>query len=302
MPTIAIKGKQWYLDGAITYPGSPAEGLLMNVRMVNATFEDRNRNDFDANANTDAFIAHIPDYRDHGIRAFTLCLQGGMPGYENALNSAFNPNGSLRDDYLARVERVIRACDNEGIAIILGCYYQRQDQILADENALRAGVVNTAQWVTDPRFKNVVLEIANEHAHRGFTHDLIRSPEGQIELINLAKQTAPDLIVTTSGMGSGRKDERIAEIADFIIIHFNNTDIADVPDRINALKHLNKPIVCNEDTKIRARGAEIASLCVEHDCSWGLMRSAVNQYAPFTFEGAKDDPETYARIRELSNG
>jgi hypothetical protein len=134
MPTIAIKGKQWYLDGAITYPGSPAEGLLMNVRMVNATFEDRNRNDFDAN--TDAFIAHIPDYRDHGIRAFTLCLQGGMPGYEDALNSAFNPNGSLRDDYLARVERVIRACDNEGIAIILGCYYQRQDQILADENAL----------------------------------------------------------------------------------------------------------------------------------------------------------------------
>jgi hypothetical protein len=121
--------------------------------------------------------------------------------------------------------------------------------------------------------------IANEHAHRGFTHDLIRSPEGQVELINLAKQTAPDLIVTTSGMGSGRKDERIAEIADFIIIHFNNTDIADVPDRINALKHLNKPIVCNEDTKIRARGAEIASLCAG---AYEWMKSRVDEPSPAT--------------------
>lgn len=29
MTAIAIKGTQWYLDGAISYKGSPAEGLLM---------------------------------------------------------------------------------------------------------------------------------------------------------------------------------------------------------------------------------------------------------------------------------
>ena len=248
--------------------------------MVNATFEDRNRTDFDPDANTDIFIARIPDYRDHGIRAFTLCLQGGMPDYEGALNSAINPDGSLRPDYMARVERVIRASDEAGVAIILSCYYQRQDDILANDDAIRAGVVNTVQWISDKGFSNVVLEVANEYAHRGFTHDLIRSPEGQVELITLAKETMPDLIVTTSGMGSGRKDERIASVADFIIIHFNNTDIEDVPDRINALKHYDKPILCNEDTKIRARGAQVASLCIEHNCSWGLMRRSVNQAYP----------------------
>lgn len=301
MTTLTIQNTNWLLNHQITYPGAAAEGLLMNVRMVNATFEDRNRTDFDPDANTDTFIASIPDYYNHGIRAFTLCLQGGMPGYEGAMNSAFEPDGSLRPDYLKRVGRVIETCDQQGIAIILSCFYQRQDQILENADAIRQGVINTVQWITDQQYAHVMIEIANEHAHRGFTHDIIRDPEGQVELIQLAKKMAPQLIVTTSGMGSGRLDERIAQAGDFLIIHFNNTDIQDVPERIEALKHFAKPIVCNEDTKINARGAEVASLCVQHHCSWGLMRSRVNQNYPFVFEGAKDDPQTYARLKALTS-
>ncbi|MBT3265498.1 DUF4185 domain-containing protein, partial [Candidatus Poribacteria bacterium] len=86
--SVAIVDGQWRINGEITYPGAQAEGLLMNVRMVNSTFEDRNRNDFDSDANTDAFLRHIRDYYAHGVRAFTLNLQGGLPGYEGALNSA----------------------------------------------------------------------------------------------------------------------------------------------------------------------------------------------------------------------
>lgn len=301
MTKIDIRDTQWLIDGKVTYPGAQAEGLLMNVRMVNATFEDRNRADFDSDANTRAFMDRIPDYYAHGIRAFTLCLQGGMPGYEGVLNSAFESDGVLREGYLGRVEWVIRACDEIGIAVILGCFYQRQDQVLADSEAVRSAVGNTVCWIGERGFTNVVLEVANEHAHRGFTHEIIRSPEGQVELITFAKETCPDLIVTTSGMGSGRASEKIVEIADFIIIHFNNTPIEEVPDRISAFKGLSKPIVCNEDTKIHNRGAEVASLCVAQGCSWGLMRSAVNQYDPFEFSGADDDPETYVRIRELTD-
>jgi hypothetical protein len=91
--------------------------------MANAIFEDRRRPEFDTEANTASFLAGIPDYAAHGIRAFTLCLQGGMPGYEGAVNSAFNPDGSLRPHYLQRVRRVIEACDRQGIVVILGCYY-----------------------------------------------------------------------------------------------------------------------------------------------------------------------------------
>ena len=86
----------------MTYAGTKGEGMLLNVRMVNATFEDRNRPEFDADANTQEFLAALPDYVGHGVRAFTLNLQGGTPGYEGAVNSAFNPDGSLRDPYMRR--------------------------------------------------------------------------------------------------------------------------------------------------------------------------------------------------------
>ena len=301
MTRIGISQTQWQIDGSVTYPGTTAEGLLMNVRMVNSTFEDRHRTDFDPDANTQSFIDHIPDYAAHGIRAFTLCLQGGMPGYEGALNSAFEPDGSLRADYLARVERVIRACDAQGVGVILSCFYQRQDQLLADADAIRASVVHAVRWIADCAFTNVVLEIANEHAHQGFSHDLIRRPDGQVELIGLAKETHPELLVSTSGMGSGRAAESICEIADFIIIHFNNTPIEAVPERVEAFRRFGKPIICNEDTKIRAKGAAIVALCVQINCSWGLMSESVNQWYPFEFNGAADDPETYARIKELTS-
>ena len=142
----------------------------MNVRMVNAVFEDRRKPDFDPEAITDRFLAHLPDYAAHGVRAFTLCLQGGMPGYEGAAQLGVRPDGSLREPYLARVQRVIEACDRQGLVVILGCYYQRQDQVLADEAAVRAGVVNVAHWIRRSGFRNVVLEIANEFDHGGFDH------------------------------------------------------------------------------------------------------------------------------------
>jgi hypothetical protein len=43
--TVAINGVCWLINGRVTYPGAEAEGLLMNVRMVNVTFEDRNRDE-----------------------------------------------------------------------------------------------------------------------------------------------------------------------------------------------------------------------------------------------------------------
>ena len=104
---VSIKDTRWYLNGHLTYSSTQAEGLLMNVRMVNAIFEDRKRPEFDADKNTDEFISAIPDYSVQGVRAFTVNLQGGFPGYEGAVNSAFNANGSLRKSYLQRTKRVI---------------------------------------------------------------------------------------------------------------------------------------------------------------------------------------------------
>src|SRR5262249_23493139 len=49
---VAIRNDHWLLNESVTYAGSKAEGRLMNVRMVNAVFEDTRRLDFLAEANT----------------------------------------------------------------------------------------------------------------------------------------------------------------------------------------------------------------------------------------------------------
>lgn len=297
---VSIKDTRWYLDGRLTYPAAQAEGLLMNVRMVNVVFEDRKRSDFDAEKNTDGFIAAIPEYAAQGVRAFTVNLQGGFPGYEGAVNSAFNPDGSLRKGYLQRVKRVIHTCDRNGVVVILGCYYQRQDQILKDAQAVRAGVVNAVRWITESGFSNVVLEIANEFNHSGFDHAILKKPEGQVELIRLAKKTSPKLLVSTSGLGNGRLPDNVARASDFLLIHFNSTKLDDIPKRIQALRKYGKPIVCNEDNKHGIEAAKAAQLSVRHGASWGFMHNKINQYFPLQFRGIEDDPTVYGMLKTLT--
>ncbi|MBI3465757.1 MAG: serine hydrolase [Planctomycetes bacterium] len=297
---VAILDGRWHINGRVTYPASKAEGLLMNVRMVNAVFEDRARPEFDPEANTDEFLAKVPDYAAHGVRAFTLSLQGGMPGYEGAVNSAFEPDGTLRASYFKRIRRVIEACDRHGVVIILGCYYQRQDHVLKDEAAVKAGVVNVARWIADYGFPNVMLEIANEFSHPGFDHRILRSPEGQAELIRLAKKTAPGLLVSTSGIGDGKLPDVVAEASDFLLIHFNGVTVEAIPERIRALQKFRKPIVCNEDAKTGEAAARAAEASVNNGASWGLMLEKLNQHFPFTFKGAEDDPVVYGRLKQLT--
>lgn len=298
---VSIEGNHWLLNGELTYRGTKAEGLLLNVRMVNATFADRDRPDFDEDANTAEFIAQIPDYVAHGVRAFTLNLQGGFPGYEGAVNSGINADGTLRFDSLQRIRRVISACDQHGAAVILGCFYQRQDQLLANEAAVRRAVVNVAKWIQTRGFRNVVLEVANESGHPGFDHPTLKTPAGIADLIRLARRTAPGLLVSCSGLGDGALDPRIAQTSDFLLIHLNSTRLVDIPRRIAALQKYGKPVVCNEDDKVGDAGARAAEACVAQGASWGFMAQHVNQDFPFTFRGAADDPVVYAALARLAS-
>jgi len=301
---VEIVNNRWHLNGSVTYPGTSVEGLLLNVRMVNSTFSDRNDatqpKGFDADANTDRFIAQIPAYVASGVRAFTLCLQGGMPGYEKALNSAFDADGSLRSEELARVARVIHASDEHGAAVILGLFYQRQTPIFKSDDAIRAGVVNAVRWITEQKFTNVLVEIANEYPHPRFTHELIKSPEGMASLIRLAKETAPGLLVTASGYGNGTIHDEVAEVCDFLTPHFNGTGVEKIPQRLKALKKFTKPIVCNEDNKRGKNAADALHACVENNASYGLMLQGHNQHFPFHFDGPEDDPVFYSALKELT--
>jgi hypothetical protein len=69
---VSLKRNRWFVNGELTYPGTRAEGLLMNVPMVNSVVEDRNKPDFDPDSNTSRFLACLPEYEAHGIAAFTI--------------------------------------------------------------------------------------------------------------------------------------------------------------------------------------------------------------------------------------
>jgi hypothetical protein len=69
------------------------------------------------------------------------------------------------------------------------------DPILKNDAAVRAAVVNVAQWNRGCGFANVVLEIANESGHGGFNHTLLKTAQGQVEPIASATKVHPNLLV-----------------------------------------------------------------------------------------------------------
>jgi hypothetical protein len=317
---ISIDGTKFRLNGELTYEGSrpEARGRLMNVRMVNATFDDENPatrpEGFDPEENTNAFISSMDEYRAKGILAFTMNLQGGMPGYEGAVNSAFHSDGQLKPDYLARVSRVIEAANQKGMVIILGFFYQRQDQILENREAVITATKNAALWLTEKGYLNVMVEISNEYRHPGFDHPILLEEEGQVLLMETVRSFAPHLLVSTSGMGDAQFDERLAREADFILIHGNTTEPEDYPARIAVLKGFKKPIVFNEDwcfhDDTRGIPDAIAKLKAAFDngASWGIMNQKRNQTYPFQFgidvpsAGANEalNFEVYEEIQRLT--
>ena len=114
MTTISNTGDQFYIDGEVTYPGRTfrghkIEGLLLNSRMVQATFDDANpatrdrwaypdTGVWDPQRNVREFLDSLPIYREHGVLAVTLNFQGGSPeGYSKEQpweNTALRPTGS----------------------------------------------------------------------------------------------------------------------------------------------------------------------------------------------------------------
>ena len=96
--TVSIVRDEFHINGKPTYAGRTwnghkIQGLLLNSRMVQGIFDDRNPDTtklwaypdtgvWDAERNTREFIAAMPEWRSHGLLAFTLNLQGGSPqGY-----------------------------------------------------------------------------------------------------------------------------------------------------------------------------------------------------------------------------
>ena len=271
---VSIDGTKFRMNGEPTYKGCvDIEGFLFNIRTVNAIFDDtlgkvnwfdddgsQRKNGYAAygrwivpessEANTLRFIHALSQYREHGVLAVNLCLQGGHPlngkpwieeGHGSAgrrpnghrdfyHNSAFNADGSLDATYVERVAEVIEACDGLGMAVILQLFYFGQDPVFDSE----ADVLNAADcavdWICEQGYQNVIVEIANEVMQGHFHHDILK-PGRVVELVHCVQNGARErhgrnLIVSTSEAALLRpkqwtEDEidLVFEACDIVIIH-----------------------------------------------------------------------------------
>jgi hypothetical protein len=272
--TVSIDGAAFRINGEPTYAGRVfeghrVEGLLFNARMVQGIFDDENpatagrwaypdTGRWEADRNTDEFVAAMPEWRAHGLLAVTLNLQGGSPeGYSKEQpweNSAVAPDGSLKPAYLRRLARILDRADELGMVVIVGIYYFGQDERVRDEAAVVRGVEETARWLLESGYTNVILEINNECDVPRYEHAILQ-PGRVHELIERAKGVSYGgrrLPVGTSFRGRSVPTEAVVAASDLVLLHGNGvTDpafIGEMTARTRALPaYRPMPIVFNED-------------------------------------------------------
>jgi hypothetical protein len=270
---VSIVGDAFHINGRPTYPGRTwngrkIEGLLLNSRMVQGIFDDLNpetvklwaypdTGKWDAERNTREFVAAMPSWREHGLLAFTINLQGGSPqGYSRDQpwhNSAITEQGQLRPEYMDRLARIIDRADELGMVVILGIFYFGQDQRLADEEAVKRALDRAVDWVLDHGYKNVLIEVNNECNVR-YDHDILR-PERVHELIERAKgrtRGSRRLLAGTSYGGGTIPKENVVRASDFLLLHGNGVgDPARIAQMVRQTRHIPgyrpMPILFNED-------------------------------------------------------
>lgn len=271
---VSIDGADFRINGDLTYAGrrwndQRIEGLLLNSRMVQATFDDLNPQTrgmwaypdtgvWDADRNLREFLAAMPIWRQHGLLAITVNFQGGSPqGYSKSQpwhNSAFTDTGELRPDYAHRMQQVIEKADELGMIVILGYFYFGQDQRLKDEGAVIAATENATRWVLDQRFGNVLIEVNNECDVAAYDHDILK-PARVHELIEKVKATrrfGRRLLVGTSYGGGAIPRENVVRASDFLLLHGNGVKdpirIVEMVQQTRAVPgYRQMPILFNED-------------------------------------------------------
>lgn len=268
---VTIKGDDFYINGKITYQGVTwnghrIEGLLFNSRMVQGVFDDENPDTrdlfkypdtgkWDPDRNTNEFLAAMKTWREHGLLAFTLNLQGGSPiGYGNHgwVNTAFDEDGNLKKPYLKRLKKILDRADDLGMVVILGYFYQGQDEHLRDERAVLNAVDNATNWLLRQDYRNVMVEVDNE-CDVTYDHPILAAPRVHELIARVKAMHKGDfhLLVSTSFRGNAIPTVKVANVADFLLIHGNKVEkperIAQMVTETRAQTKRQIPVLFNED-------------------------------------------------------
>lgn len=310
---IDIQKEKFVINGRPTYSEIPhsnkaAQGLLMNARFIQGIFDDKagrekyarfGSPEYDPERNTDDLISALPEWYDHGLRAFTVGLQGGGPvftveDWTQIDNTPFSEDGKSFDPaYEGRLDRLIRAADKVGMVVIVSLFYQAQAHRLRDGTAIRNAVKTACSVLKSGGYSNVIIEVANEHQVGNFIlHPIIHSSEGMAYLIGLAREQSGGMPVGSSG-GGNYINEEISRESDVILIHGNGCTRQMFYNQIKNIRgwNLNKPIVCNEDSPCYSQ----LGVAFQNGVSWGYYNNLTKQEPPADWRISPGEDAFFAR-------
>jgi hypothetical protein len=142
-----VNGNQTFLNGK--------EFQVIGLRVSNSLYSEGTTRDL---------IGHLDLYKDYGINTVSVFLMGSRFGDIKG----YNRDASLNSVYSDRLKRIIAACDQRGMVVLVGCLYW------SDQNGSKAkwpgwtqkeanlALANTVRFLEENNFKNVFIDPDNE--------------------------------------------------------------------------------------------------------------------------------------------
>ena len=194
--------------------------------------------------------------KERGIPGRDSEIWEGLPSPESQPwnSSGFNPDGSLKPEYIRRLSKIIEETDKLSMVLILGLFYFGQDERIRDEASVKSAVQNSCEWILTSGYENVVIEINNECSVPKYEHEILQ-PHRVHELIELVKSIKSDskkLLVGTSYGGNTIPKNQVVKTSDFILLHGNGVvDPKRISKMVEETRKLTEwhdmPILFNED-------------------------------------------------------
>lgn len=292
-----------------------ARGKLMVLRLAQGLFHDEwmTEHEFDPDANTNRLIAALDVYKEHGVLAFSVSLQGGNPGYDPKVNgisrrngakhgkeegllvSAFLPDGSLKPAWLDRLARLIRAADERGMIVNLMYFYQGQDEVFESDRAIVNAAQNITRWLVENNFRNVIIDIANEWDLKGETWDQAAFiPENITGFIEVVREqfNGADFSLPIGASTGGRMayPASLARLCDVVLVHGNGRTPGEKLARLREFEDYNRAVWMTEDDNGRETTHETlerelasADALFNRAAGWGYMPWVQAQQFPFVY-------------------
>jgi hypothetical protein len=161
---------------------------------------------------TQELIDNLPVFKSYGVNTVSVFFMGSRFGDVKG----FKPDTTLAEKYAKRMGRIIKAADQEGMVVIVGCLYwstskAKEDLTHWEQDEANQAVAHVAEWLKENEYRNVIVDPDNEGmASRANSWDIGK-------MITAAKAVDSDVVM---GYNNHPKPPANADV----LLHFSPKD------------------------------------------------------------------------------